>query len=185
LLEEAKQAGLELELPASGFESVVLASNTQAPTVVTPSHVLASIERLPEPRARALRVLELLAAAAGARAGHLYYVQRSNLVRVASLTAPPDPMLDKFANDYLQQRLEFAAMTTLFTEMDEPAVARVAMWTSHSGDMYRVPLLQREGKGACLGLVALCGAAESLSMPEYRSLSNAISARLLELGEVG
>jgi hypothetical protein len=163
----------------------VLASNIQAPSVVTPSHVLASIQRLPEPGARALRVLELLAAAAGAQVGHLYYVQRSKLVRVASLSAQPDRALDKFVDDFLQQRLEFAAMTTLFTAMDEPAESRVAMWTSHGGDMYRVPLLQREGKGACLGLVALCGAAESLSTPEYRSLSNAISARLLELGDVG
>ena len=183
LLDAAKLAGLELDVPASGFESAVLGQRKSVPVAPSPSPLLASLERLSESSARAQRVLELLVAAAGARAGHLYYVQRASLVRVATLTAAPEPALDAFSNDYFLQQLELADMTTVFTEQagTEP---ELATWSRQADAVYRLALLRRAPTDTCIGLVALCDVPDSALSAEYRSLSSALCARLLELGDV-
>jgi hypothetical protein len=183
LFAEAAKAGLTLDVPASGFESVVLGGERRVPLVVADSAQVASVTRLRHAAARAQRVLELLASTAGAHAGYLYYAQESGLACAARLHAAPDAALDRFANGYFQQQVEGAAMTTIFTAVDGTE-GPGASWTSSAGSVYRIALLQSQGGAVYLGLVALSCACDS-SQPdmslEYRSLSNALSAQLLDL----
>jgi hypothetical protein len=182
LLDEAKRAGLELDMPVSGFESEVLGSVRPA-AVVTPSHLLTSIDRLVDKDARAKRGLELLVQAAGARGGYLYYVEKETLLCKATFHTNPDTELDRFAKGYFQQQNEQVAMTTIFTEVTDAEHLGVATWTSRDGTVYRIALMPREGSESCVGLVALCGT-EVTFTPEYRSLSASIGARLVALGDV-
>jgi hypothetical protein len=184
LLDEAQRAGVEVEMPPSDFEWKVLGSARAAPGTGATDPRLASINALPEPSQRAARVLEVLAQVAGATAGHLYYRQRSELVRAASLAAPPDPALESFARGYLRQQLEDSAMTSVFTAMPGPVEARFATWTDRAGKLLKIALLQQSDATTCIGLVALCDVRETAMSSEFRSLAAAISARLLELGDV-
>jgi hypothetical protein len=181
LLVEAAKAGLTLDVPASGFESVVLGGERRGAPVVADTDQVASIARLPQPAARAERVLELLAGTAGATAGYLYYAQESGLACAARLHTAPDEALDRFANGYFRQQLEGAAMTTIFTAVDGTEELG-ASWTSSAGSVYRIALLQSQGGAVYVGLVVLsCGSTQLEMSLQYRSLSNALSAELLEL----
>jgi hypothetical protein len=182
LLDEAKQAGLELAVSLPGLAAALLGS--RGSDVPTPHRVLASIDPIADPSARALRVLELLAEAAGARAGHLYYVQAAGLVRVASLHRSNDAELDRFANEYLHQSLELAAMTEVFTDVNDSTEPQRAIWTARDGAVYRIALLQGSLGQSCVGLVALCETTNLALTADYSSLSTAISSHLLKLGDV-
>jgi hypothetical protein len=182
LIDEAKRAGLDLEIPLSGFESAVLGSELPEATI-SPSHVLAGIQQFIEPSARASRVLELLAHAAGASAGHLFYVQQTSLVRVATQVAALDHDLARFASTHLQQWLEHNAMTTIFTEVIESVEPRFATWVNDNRTEYRIALLLTKDARSCIGLVALCGVTGAALNPDYRALSTAISELLLASGD--
>jgi hypothetical protein len=181
LLDEAKRAGVEMDMPRSDFEAKVLGP-ASIPAVV-PNHVLTNLTQLSDPRARAARVLELLAEAAGASAGQLYYGAHPNLVHVATRAAPLDPALDRFASGFVRRRVEQAAMTTVFTVADEVSQAGFATWADLRGNVYRVACLNGQAEGSCAGVIALCDAPGLAPNPEYRALSIALSDRLLELGD--
>jgi hypothetical protein len=184
LLDEAQRAGVDVEMPPSDFESKVLGSARPAPGAGASDPRLASINALPEPSLRAARALEMLAGVAGATAGHLYYRHPSDLVRAASLAAAPQPALDAFSRGYLRQQLDEAGMTSVFTALPGAAEARFATWTDRAGMVYRIALLHQGDATTCIGLIALCDARETAMSAEFRSLASALSARLLELGDV-
>jgi hypothetical protein len=184
LLDEAQRAGVDVEMPLSDFEAKVLGSAPPAPGASLSDPRLASINALAEPNSRAARVLEILAGVAGATAGHLYYRQRSELVRAASLAAAPQPALDAFALGYLHQQLDEAGMTSVFTALPDAVQTPFATWTDGAGRIYRIALLHQGDATTCIGLVALCDARDTAISAEFRSLASAISARLLELGDV-
>jgi hypothetical protein len=185
LLDEARQAGLQFTMPESEFESAVLQGKAKAPRPVVSRHVIASVTELTEPGARAMRVLQLLTTAAGARAGHLYLLHHSVLLRAASLVANPDAALDEFASEYLQQQLELVAMTTVFTQPIDATETRQASWADHTGAVYRLNLLQCGRSHTCIGVIAHCEDKRIMLSPEYQALSKALSTRLLELGDAG
>jgi hypothetical protein len=184
LLDEAERAGVDLSVPLSEFESVVLQRKRPSVAARLPTHVLTSVTQLPTPETRAQRVLALLAEAAGARAGHLYYASRTGLVRVATLAATPEPALDSFAERYVEQWRAQAAMTTVFTEMNEASEPALARWTDRSGTLYVIGLLQAGPESACVGLVALCHVTADALRPEYRPLCAALAQHLLAVGDV-
>jgi hypothetical protein len=184
LFDEAKRAGLALDVSVSGFESTVLGVMQPAQVAGVFRDRLASLGELPDRAARAQRALVLLAEAAGGRTGYLYYVTQGQLSCVAREGAAPDPGLDRFANGYLQQQLDGAAMTTIFTEINGVSPPGIATWTSQAGTVFRIALLQAGAQDTVVGLVALSGVAPVALSPEYRSLSRALSARALELGDV-
>jgi hypothetical protein len=181
LIDDAERAGVQLDLPVSDFESTVLGSE-RPPATHAFAEEIESLNRLRDSPQRAQRVLELLANAAGASSGYLYYVRPAGLVCTASLDSPPDADLDRFANGYFQQQLESAAMTTVFTELGDAFES--ASWTNTRGSVYRIVLVQCAGGSAYAGLVALRGVDASELSAEYRALSNGLGTRLLALGDV-
>jgi hypothetical protein len=139
---------------------------------------------LPNAAARAQRALELLAEASGSRVGHLYYAAPLQLAHRAALGAVADAALDRFAKGYFRQRSEQATMTTVFTAppLDAYALA-TASWSSPAGVTYVLIPLSPVGEAECVGLVALVAASSPIP-PEYWATSAAISAWLIESGDV-
>src|SRR5262249_39222705 len=118
LLDEAKRAGLAIDVSVSSAESAVLGS--ARPAAAAAQHpLLDALAHVMDPSARAARALDLLAESAGARAGYLYYALPQGVLCVACLNTAPDRALDRFASGYIAQHIERAAMTTVFTDMDE------------------------------------------------------------------
>jgi hypothetical protein len=187
LLDEARRAGLRLDIPQAGIESTLHRSS------VRPEHahahaaralVAAAFGPLPNAAARAQRALELLAEALGSRVGHLYYAASLQLAHRAALGAVADAALDRFANGYFRHRSEQAAMTTVFTNLQLDAYAlATASWSSPAGVAYVLIPLSPVGEAECVGLVALAAVSSPIP-PEYWAMSAAISAWLIESGDV-
>jgi tetratricopeptide (TPR) repeat protein len=188
LQEEAKQAGLELEVPMTAFESSVLGgARTRDAGHGMLTKIAAAFNQLSEPSARALRALELLCETSRAHAGQLYVAQDGVLVRAASLGNAPDASLDRFAHEYWQQQLEDCELTMVEVEgANDASALGTSMWTSHVGTEYRFAVLkaQTETELAYVGLVAMAAQNDQGLAAEYWELSTAIGTRLLELGDV-
>ena len=186
LQEEAKQAGLALEVPLTAFESSVLGGARLRDGHTARTRVAAAFEQVDEPEARAQRALSLLCDSSRTRAGQLYVMRAGALVRAASLQLQPDAALDTFANSYWQQQLEDTGQTVIEIEgACLPGLAGTSVWTSRIGIEYRLTLLkcQLDDNLAYVGLVALAAHADQGLSPEYWELATAIGTRLLELGD--
>lgn len=183
LLEEAKRRGLNIELPVSGFESMVLGS--EAPVANrndegrAHAEVLASFEGLRDARERAAKAMELLCQAANAASGELYCVQAQALTLVAARGSALGPALAAFVQRYYRHQLEQAAMSTVFTATDYCSGApEVGSWRGANGELFSLALLQPV-TGEAVGLLVLHAAPEALSTPAFGALLAAISSRLI------
>jgi hypothetical protein len=187
LRDEARRAGLELELPASAFESSVLGSSDSSASAALRNHVAIALGQATTLGGRSLRALELLCDTSGARAGHLYLVQADELVRAASCGSPGDSALDAFANGYWLQQLDDALLVTGLTQ-DSSALELVdaASWTHPSGTHYRLLLLTAPFRGQLVfvGVVALVAESASPLPALVGKLAAVVCERLLELREV-
>jgi hypothetical protein len=184
LLDEALRVGLALDSADPQSEPQVVVRAGERATATAMQRRLAQLDRQADAASRARHALELLAQVAGARAGYLYYARDASLARAAMLHVQEDASLDRFANGYVRQQLQQAQMTTVFTEETGVATAACARWTNDAGELYQIALLRCRGGHVCVGLVALSGAMDAASSVEYHALSHALSARLLELGDV-
>jgi hypothetical protein len=183
-LEAAQQATLSRALRTDPQALAAVGGKTSlAPISAAHPELLASIERLVDAAARAQRVIALLAKAAGARAGSLYYARRAGLLRAADLMNAPDSALDAFASAYVCEWYEYAAMTTVFTVEGDSSQPTAASWIAPNGTAYRIALLHPANGGSCVGLVALCDAPGVTFDLEYRALATAIGAQIQRLGD--
>jgi hypothetical protein len=184
LLDEARRAGLALDLPLSEPEAATIRSRQPSALHARQAQIAAELAPLPDASARALRSLVLLCGSCGGRAGQLYYARDGGLALVAQLGKTPDPTLDRFVHGYWRQQLERAGMTTVVTEMESGALERAhATFMGPGGMTYRIALLETENDDACVGLVALRFEDELRLGSEYASTSAAISMHLLEVGD--
>jgi hypothetical protein len=187
LRDEARRAGLELELPASAFESSVLGSPDSASSSALRKQVTTALDRATTPPARSLRALELLCETSGARAGHLYLTQAHELVRAASCGSPADAALDAFANGYWLQQLDDSFLTAGLTQ-DSSALELLdgGSWTHPGGTLYRLLLLTAAFRGELVfvGVVALVAETVSPLPARVGKLGVVLCERLLELGVV-
>jgi hypothetical protein len=182
LIDEAARAGIPLDLPASGFESVVLGHANQPAAPAIDAGFLAALEALRDPQTRAQRALTLLCEAAIARGGHLYTLQADSLALSASLGAPVDSGLDDFAQGYLQHHIEQAAMSTVFTATEQTLGALpVTTWRGSNGATYSLVPLKRLGRDRYFGALALLTPSGNLRGPQFSAIVSTISARLIDL----
>jgi hypothetical protein len=184
LLDEAQQAGLRIDTPPSDFESTLLGTlRPGRPSIMLPK-VTDALDPLHDAAARAQRALELLCEALEAPSGQLYYANSTQLQHTAGL-GPHDAALDRFVHRYWRQRLDQAAVSTVFTapESDAGALA-TASWTSPTGKRYCIIPLSPGAEAECVGLVALLVRRSDVPSAEYWALSASISTRLLAVGDV-
>ncbi|HKP56765.1 MAG TPA: AAA family ATPase [Polyangiales bacterium] len=168
LLDEARRAELQLAFAAAPRPSKQPA--------------LAGFASIETAEARSRWALQLLLEATGARTGHLYYARPGELSCSARTSTQADPALDAFVQGYLRLLLESAAMTTIFTDMNDP-IDRIGTWTDPHGTVHQLALLSCEGDDACVGLVALSGTSKVPWPEEFWPLTAALSAQLLTLGD--
>jgi len=185
LIDEARRAGIDLDVPLSGFESALRVEHVRpAPGHAAHALVAAAIADVHDSAARAQRALELLAQALDASTGQLYYVSTSQLQCAATL-GPREPALDRFANGYWRQRQAQSGLTTVLTAPQNDTYSLpTGEWTSPSGVRYRIIPLSPLNEPECIGLVALRTDAKALIPSAYWWLSAAIGARLLACGDV-
>jgi tRNA A-37 threonylcarbamoyl transferase component Bud32 len=187
LQSEAKQAGLEFEVPMTAFESSVLGSarpRGDGSSVLT--KVASALGRIGEPSLRARRALEMLCESTRARAGRLYVLQDGALTRAALLGDEEDAALDESAAAYWRQQLADSAHTMIEVAGNDPMDAfGTRIWTSRIGTAYRFAVMkgQHEDDLSFVGLVAMAAENQQSLASEYWELSTAIGTRLLELGD--
>jgi tetratricopeptide (TPR) repeat protein len=181
MLEEARRAGIDLELAQSGFEDTVLGGPRSNDRSVVGARALREVQRV-APNARPQRILEMVCEAAEARAGKLFLAHGELLTRVASTGEASEPALDTFASGYFRQQLEIAFETNAVTEITAGVTSEptVGSWTSPRGTQYRFIALTQivDGELALSGLVALELAPSRPIPPHTHILARALAPEL-------
>jgi hypothetical protein len=188
LIEQAKRAGLALELEPTDFEASVLgASSSQAPQAET-TRVREALDGVASRSQRTTRALELLGELAGAEGGHLYLVDEdAELVLTASCdSAAPDAEAQHFARAFFAQQIddeELSAGLTRATHM--LSLPGVAAYFDGAGQEHRVIVLScKQRRTLCyVGLAVLRVRAGSRIDAELAPQSSAIAACLLAAGD--
>jgi ABC-type transporter Mla MlaB component len=186
LMEVARRAGIEIEMPVTGFESSVLGPAQHPERRAALTKITSLFQETSEPATRAQRAIEALCATAHAASGVLYVAEDSSVVRVASHASPPDPRLDAFVEGYWLEQLDDVAMTTAPTEQAPLAGALEAgTWTHDDGTVYRLMLLKSIVGGTLVyaGLAAVVSDPFGGLPPSAWDLAAAICIRLVELGD--
>jgi tetratricopeptide (TPR) repeat protein len=181
LLDAAKRAGIELAVPASGFESIVLGNSLRPVRATTPPKLVAALESLRDPASRAQRTLDLLCSEVNCERGQLYRPRGAELVLIATLGQPLEAALDGFVQGYYRQQLKAAAMSTVFTSVARPQdTFNWGSWTSPTGKPYCIVLLQPAHTDQCWGVLAMLGTASALRTPAMGAVLHNVVGRLSE-----
>ncbi|HKU43187.1 MAG TPA: serine/threonine-protein kinase [Polyangiales bacterium] len=177
MLDEARRAGIDLKLSASGFTSAVLG----IPVVQLPAAASGKLEALQElpPSERAGKLLELLCQSAQLGAGHLYAANDTGLRRLASRAAAADPALDAFATGFFTQQLDDALYTAALTQIGE-SEPPLGYWVANDGTQYALLILTHpvSGKLQYQGLVAFIAQARRPLPKAARELASALAGEL-------
>jgi hypothetical protein len=183
LLEEARDAGLELTLQPSAFEVSVLGA-TRVRTV-DPHHarVAAELAGCDSAHARAERALALLCDAGDAARGHLYLADtRGELAHAASRAgAAPDAELTRFARGFFAQQMDEQEMSQMFTQATQMmSLPGAASFIDVTGKEHRVLMLtcKRDSVLVYVGLALLEAKSNARQDPETILLTSAVAAAL-------
>ena len=181
MLEEARRAGIDLQLAQSGFEDSVLGGARASERSVIATRALQEVQRV-APNARPLRILELVCEAVQAEAGQLYLASGERLTPVAAKGEAAERALDDFAAGYFRQQLEIALETSAVTEITGGVTAEpmIGSWTSPRGTAYRLIALTHfvDGDLAFAGLLALELAPNQRVPPHTHIIARALAPEL-------
>jgi hypothetical protein len=185
LLEQARRAGMDVDVPASAFEHSVFGEAQRPERHIALTRVATLFHDAREPRERAQRSLEALCQSARASAGALYVAQASGLHAAASLQLAVTSELDAEVGSYWLQQLEGGDMTALTVEASDSELAEPAVWSDASGRAFQFMLLKCMLRETLMYVGVAVLAIEGGATPKAAAweLANALSMRLLELGD--
>jgi hypothetical protein len=185
LLNEAKLAGVNFQLPPSAFETSVLGTSTRPARSEVAVSVLPELRRIPLPRQRAEHALKVLSEAYSASVGRLYLVQEGALRCVASMGVAAASGLDAFVTEYWAEQMEDTLLTEVVSEATTHNAGSEIASFAEDGLSYRVITL-RCAEHAPLAFVGIA----ALRLPTDVSLSTnawqiaaALGGALYELGD--
>ncbi len=187
LVEEAKQAGVDLDLPSTAFEHSVLGSTRARSGPLYLVKVTQALSSLPDRAARAQCALELVCQATRAPEGHLFIRRTAKLEPVAHFGSPFYPELGEAAASWWQEQVTAMDLTTLVTEdVRRHRRPSGSAWTSAAGVTYRFAPLQctTGARLAHAGVVALAIPEHTDLVSDYWPLTAAIVTRLVAYGDV-
>jgi hypothetical protein len=186
LFDHARRAGLEVDVPASAFESSVLGDSLRPERQLALTRAATLLYDARESNERAQRSLEALCQITRAGAGVLYVARASGLQRAAELNLAVTPELDERIGLYWLQQLHGGDMTALTVEASDAVLPATEVFCDHSGREFQFMLLKCVLRETLLYVGVAVLATESGAPPRAAAweLANALSSRLLELGDV-
>jgi hypothetical protein len=187
LTEEARRAGIPVELPATSFESTVLASHNPTRREVAGTRVLAALPRAADAASRASNGLSLLieAAGPGASGGQLYLAHASGLYLAASQGMRADTALEEMARRYWLQLTDADGETSLHTHTQAGNLPGSTLLVGLDGVKYQ-PLVLRTAKPEnprLVGIALLATNDQPLLASDIQELATVLSTRFVELGD--
>jgi hypothetical protein len=181
MLEEARRAGIDLELAQSGFEDSVLGGPRSNDRSAVAARAVRDVQRV-APNARPQRILEVICESAESRVGTLFLAHGELLTPVAATGEASEPALGAFVSGYFRQQLEIAFETNAVTEISAGVTSEptVGSWTSPRGTQYRLIALTQIADGELVfsGLVALELAPRRPIPPQTHVLARALAPEL-------
>jgi hypothetical protein len=184
LMDEAKQAGLEIELPMSGFESSVIGSEPRGHD--SAARIATILQSVPNRAARVRGALELLCDAGQAPRAHLFLMRDSELSCAASVGEAATAALVAYATSCWQGELGRADVDSQVTgAVDLDPGPTAGEWTVDEGHAYRVVPLRSDalGRAGLVGLVLLATRGEPALPAGYWAVSHATVISLVEHGD--
>jgi hypothetical protein len=186
LLEQARRAGMEVDIPASAFETSVLGDSLRPERRLALTRVATLLQDAREPRERAHRAIEALCQIARASAGVLYVSAASGLQCTATLNMVASPELEDRIGDYWIQQLQGGDMTALTVESSGTLMCEPVVWRDQAGRPLQFMLLKCILRETLLyvGVAALATLDGAPPTAAAWELANALGSRLLEFGDV-
>jgi hypothetical protein len=196
LTEEARRAGIRVELPASNFASTVLAPRSAVRGRIIGSRLADALAQAADAASRARHGLALLieAARGAASGGQLYLAHPTGLYLAATQGVGADTRLEEMARRYWQQVTDVDAATSLGGSTQHTSLPGTqhtnlpgtGMWLGPDGTKYQPLLLRTASREAprLVGIALLAASAELRVASEVQDLATGLSTRLVELGDV-
>jgi hypothetical protein len=188
LIEAARTAGLDVALAPSDFEISVLGTQRASAAAPERSRANSALAACKDTSGRALRALELLSDAAGARGGQLYLADRDGrLAHAATRDAPaPDAELARFVQGFFAQQLDDENLSAGLTHATHMlSLPGAASFVDARGREHCLLLLscKQQGRLVYVGLAVLAVDRSPRVAPELLALSATLALGLLQAGD--
>jgi hypothetical protein len=187
LSDDARRAGVPLDLPETRFQTAVLAPRGHVSRHLAATQVATALAEALDAPARAQRALALLCEAAGGvtASGQLYLAHESGLFLAASQSLAADDALDQLVHRYWLQLADTDGATSVMTQTRDTGVSVVDVWQRPDGSRYRPIVLRSttvDGPRR-VGLAVLAANDSEPLGPQVWEIAAVLSTRLLELGD--
>jgi Protein kinase domain/AAA ATPase domain len=187
LADEARRAGIPVELPGTQVESTVLGDVLPKRREVAAIRVANALAQTADASSRAKNGLALLVAAAGGgvMGGQLYLAHESGLYLAASQGVAADTALEEVARRYWQQLTEADEAASIQTQTQDASVPGTTVWVATDGTKYQ-PLVLRTGASdsqRLVGVALLAATDQQLLASDVQELASVLSTRFVELGD--
>jgi anti-anti-sigma regulatory factor len=185
LFEQARRAGMDVDIPASAFEHTVFGEAKRPERHDALTRVATLFYELREPRERALSSLEALCDSTRATAGTLYVANASGLQSAASLNMEATVELDAAVGSYWLRQLEGGDVTAQTVEVSGAGLVELQRWQDARGRTFQFMLLKCVLRESLMyvGVAVLATPRGATPKAAAWELASALSTRLLELGD--
>jgi hypothetical protein len=187
LSDEARRAGIPVELPETSFQTAVLAPRSALSRQLAITQVTTALAKAESAPDRARRALALLCEIAGdtRMRGQLYLAHATGLFLAASQAVPADDALDELVRSYWQELSNSDGATAIETQTDESGFSITDVWQRPDGSRYRPLVLRSMSNGAPrrVGLAILAANETAPLASRVWEVAGVLSTRLLELGD--